>query len=199
MDPPPSGSTLTAEQLDRIAQNKKRAQELRKRKRPMEPPTNFPNPPGRSGKSTLEPPAKRTTKYTSSPTSGHSSDIPDNSQFGSSQFPRPQRPFPSIASESASASHQKALQQNARYKTQSTCGNFSVGPSVSDKTTACSTGGSSSATTLSRRQGQVLTLEDAITANFVVLSRSRFKVQIPYNAGVIEIFKRMKTKSYGMI
>lgn len=206
MDPPPSGSTLTAEQLDRIAQNKKRAQELRKRKHP---PNNFPNPPVGTGKNTLELPlSKRSFNYTSFPTSVHSSrslDVPDDHQFGSSQFPNPQSDNPLLysaplaTSQSALTSHHSTVQQNASYKMQSSCPKLCLIPSVNDKTNA---GGSASAeltAASSGRQKQVLKFKDLITANFVILSRSRFKVQMPYDAEVIEMFKRMKTKSYGKI
>lgn len=66
---------------------------------------------------------------------------------------------------------------------------FSTGASSSVEVPAASSG----------RQGQVLKLKSVIKANFVILSRSRFKVQMSYDAAVIEIFKKMKTRSYGKL
>lgn len=40
-------------------------------------------------------------------------------------------------------------------------------------------------------------LKERVMAKFVMLSKSRFKVEVPYDAEVIEIFKKMKTRSYG--
>ena len=42
-------------------------------------------------------------------------------------------------------------------------------------------------------------IQQKIKANFILVSRSRFKVLVPYNNNVIEIFKKMTSKSYGNI
>lgn len=41
-------------------------------------------------------------------------------------------------------------------------------------------------------------LQAKIKANMVLISRARFKVAVPYDSTVIELFKKMATKSYGM-
>lgn len=40
-------------------------------------------------------------------------------------------------------------------------------------------------------------IQQRIKANLVLVSRSRFKVLVPYNTCVIEIFKKMPSKCYG--
>ena len=42
-------------------------------------------------------------------------------------------------------------------------------------------------------------IQQRIKANLVLVSRSRFKVLVPYNTCVIEIFKKMPSKCYGKL
>lgn len=44
---------------------------------------------------------------------------------------------------------------------------------------------------------QYLSLQKKIKANFVMLSKIRFKVDVPFDAKVIEIFKKIGTRFYG--
>lgn len=201
MDPPPSGSTLTAEQRDRIAQNKKRAQELRNRKRQAESQSHF-------VKSTMGPPqSKRATSFAPFPTlkSLHAN---NNGSSCSSPSHSDKRSYltPASAPSSVPANHfSKPTQPKAGHSTQSRFQSSSATPPGNARThqpnLPCPDGSSSSADLTSKSSGnlgQVHTLKDVIVANFVILSRSRFKVQMAYDAGVIEIFKKMKTRSYGM-
>ena len=210
MEPPPTGSSLTAEQLDRIAQNKKRALELRNRKRQADPQNHLPNPLGGFGKSTPGPPqSKRTTNYAPFPTS-RGLDASSNPHFSSSTSSQSDRrsyltPAGSIPS-SASANNHGPMQSNAGYSTQSRSQNSNAPLCANGRAhqpnllrPAYATSSSADHTSKSSgNPGQVHKLRDTIIANFVILSRRQFKVQMPYDAGVIEIFKRMRTRLYGM-
>jgi hypothetical protein len=177
----PSSTKLTADQLYRIEQNKKKAQELRKRKQPTKP----------SGAVKKPPLPKPST---------HSSDYPDSPQFGTSYFSHshPKHPSHSAPSQSASASHYGG---NRAYKVPTTSHqNFKSPSLVTD--TACHANSASAFSSTKHTNSsheQFVKLKDTITANFITLSRTRFKVQMAYDSGVIEIFKRMKTRSYGEV
>ena len=57
-----------------------------------------------------------------------------------------------------------------------------------------------SSSSCSRHSEQALTtsnLEKKIKANFVMLSKVRFKVDVPFDSKVIDIFKKMSTRFYG--
>ncbi len=56
-----------------------------------------------------------------------------------------------------------------------------------------------SSQTSSERHGQCISLQKKIKANFVMISRRDFKVMLPFDAQVIEIFKKIKTRSYGKV
>lgn len=195
MDPPPSGRTLTEEQLDRIAQNKKKAQELLKRKRP---PEQALKPPGLGGlgRNTLAPPpAKQWANHFP-----NSSRTPHSPQLGvPSHVSHQSDKHPSL---SASTAASQNYRPQPNHQNVSSVSSKTHHPSVpSSARNPYSSGAPSSAHLLpvsSERTEQVLKLKSVITATFVMLSRSRFKVQVPYDAEVIEIFRRMKTRLYGM-
>ena len=82
--------------------------------------------------------------------------------------------------------------QNAprHYSTSSVHGSSSKDPIPGSSTASASSHGSGSG-------NQVLQLKKRIKANFVMLSKKQFKVMVPYDASVIEIFKKMNSRSYG--
>lgn len=78
---------------------------------------------------------------------------------------------------------------------------FRSTPSISSKHFASSSvkynKAPSSSTHASLSQPRFSELQKVIKANFALVSRARFKVLVPYDQKLIEIFKHMPTKSYG--
>ncbi len=78
----------------------------------------------------------------------------------------------------------------ASFNQPSSCSSYNQSSSCSSYNQSSSHGHSSS--------NQVIQLKPRIKANFVMTSKEEFKVLVPYDAGVLEIFKRMDTRSYGI-
>ncbi len=250
MAQPPSDKALTAEQLDRIALNRRRAQEIRKVKQPA--PLKSKPPWG----SLAPPQAKRPAMQTDHGSSLHPlATAPSNPQSRQPSLPNPQptkllisslpTPLHSLAQSSTDYKQNKhtanqksfigiASSRNAEIHPRSV---QTEGPSSScvpakshvslvqsGRNSGLSSSAKSPVSTIyhpgaqsgiysgglssSRKsavslvdrqaqQAQVIKLRDRIKADFVILSRSRFKVAMQYDAGVIEVFKRMKTRAYG--
>ena len=223
MDPPPpfpssSRNSLTAEQLERIALNKKRAQELRMRKRPViqpitatasgqnvipqakrpPPPLHqnnhrYQHAPARSLKSSAMPTSRQpylTAPPVSSRSSSSSTSIkPDQcraaSYFNTGAISTTASQNP-ISAPSSSVSMNQMLNSGTHLKTAAP---LKAPPSVVQM--------KKSSVTLSESQNQFIRLKNTIKAEFVIVSKSRFKVLMPYDAEVIAMFQKMKTRSYG--
>ena len=198
--PPPycaCSNALTAEQLHRIEQNKKKAQERLQAKRSSEcnrPPQLMketesafhppqPKHPSTQSNNVLQPAAIATRiirNPSSSHHSGHPTFRPPISQSASTIRLPPHLPTISNLLPHASA-HKPALSFTS---TQSSSSASAAVPSKSSAPGASAT-------------VQYVPLKEKIKADFVVTTRNNFKVTIPYDASVIEIFKKMKTRSYG--
>lgn len=219
-----TNSALTAEQLHRIEQNKRRAQERLQTKRKQSVSTKHGQHehslgPGYPSDNTLRPPPTKhpalqshcvsppnqmhhlkkletSTQFRSSSSNSasslanrHSNISPQfNLKHGTSKNMQ-SMPQSFVKSQSLPFSHAV----DSHYSGTSSSGSCSGGPSSIEQPKPCAASSSSSS------GKQCLQLKKIVKANFVMISKENFKVLVPFDAEVIEVFKKMKTRSYGKL
>lgn len=218
-----TNSALTAEQLHRIEQNKRRAQERLQTKRKQSVSTKHGQHehslgPGYPSDNTLRPPPTKhpalQSHCVSPPNQMHhlkkleTSTRSSSSNSASSLANRHSNISPQFNLKSNTPSTSKNMQSvpqsfvksqslpfshavDSHYSGTSSSGSCSGGPSSIEQPKPCAASSSSGK--------QFLQLKKIVKANFVMISKENFKVLVPFDAEVIEVFKKMKTRSYGKL
>ena len=190
------GGHLSAEQLRRMEENRRKAREKLAAKRLQPSPSSSHStykrvsvpPRGDLG----PPPAKRPAIMTNPQHSSaqHKHMLPTTGYHGNHlrQFPQTSR----------SSSHEMPITSNSHCPVSKP---RTFPPAVPSSATDFYTNPKSTVRTSTVSQKtqvpKFAPLQAKIKANMVLISRARFKVVVPYDSTVIELFKKMPTKSYG--
>ena len=220
------GADLSAEQVRRIEENRKRAQErlavrrgvgahqtggLDSRVISQSTPRGGPNfkPPPSSG----PPPATITRHLTDAVstavrTNSHDSAASSSAGFYSRSTSKPtpppfsqgRIPGPGTTCHApfdSSTSHSQSFRGDKQARFAPPPSHPASTPSTFQRETGAAESGGSSSTDGSG-QLTLVALKKRINANFMLVSRTRFKAVVPYDLTLIEVFKKIPSRNYGM-